>query len=269
MSAPALEARGVTVQIGQRTILRDIDLTVPPGGRLALVGPNGSGKSTLIRTLAGLLPAMAGRVSLDDADIHSMTSRRRAQLIAVVSQEEQPLADQRAGEYVALGLTPHLNPWRGPNREQRRVVRDALERVGMSDFADRPMGQMSGGERRRVILARGLAQGSPVLFLDEPTNHLDIAQQLALLHLIRGLRKTIVAAVHDLDLASAYFDEMVVLAEGSALTTGPSAEVLQTPAAQEAFRVRITQVRHPLSAERYLLVDSPVHPRTTKHRRNP
>lgn len=260
--APALHATGVAVEIGGRTILRDIDLTVPPAGSIALVGPNGSGKSSLIRTLAGLRPAAAGSVRLDGDDVHAMTARQRARLLAVVAQDEQPLADQHAGEYVALGLTPHLNPWRGPDRRQREVVLDALDRVGMSDFADRPMGQMSGGERRRVVLARGLAQGSPLLFLDEPTNHLDIAQQLALLDLVRDLPKTIVAAVHDLDLAAAYFDEVLVLADGGAVAAGPSAQVLVSGPVQQAFDVRITAVTHPRSHEPYLLFDSPEHPRT-------
>lgn len=265
--APALSARGVAVEIGGRRILSDIDLSVRSAGSIALVGPNGSGKSTLIRTLAGLRPAAAGVVCLDGLDVHGMAARHRARLIAVVAQDEQSLADQHAGEYVALGLTPHLNPWRGPDRRQRAAVLGALQRVGMIDFADRPMGQMSGGERRRVVLARGLAQGSPVLFLDEPTNHLDIAQQLALLDLVRGLPKTIVAAVHDLDLAAAYFDEVIVLADGAAVAAGPSEQVLLSCAAQAAFDVRITAVTHPRSTERYLLFDSPSHPRTHREQR--
>ncbi|MFT3875476.1 MAG: ABC transporter ATP-binding protein [Propioniciclava sp.] len=249
----------------QRPVLTGVNLDVPPGTFLALVGPNGSGKSTLLRALAGIRPAMAGAVFVGGRDLARMPARSRGRHLAMVAQDEKPNEDMSLGELVALGLTPHRNPWSGPRSQDRVLVAEALGRVGLGELIDRPVHQTSGGELRRAVLARGLIQQAPVLLLDEPTNHLDVEQQLALLNLVRGLDRTVIAAIHDLDLAAAFFDRVALLDEGSVVAEGTPSEVLGGIAARDAFHIRVAPVRHPHTQARYLLLDSPAYPRPTEH----
>lgn len=259
-----LEARDVSCGNEGRVVLRNVNLTVAPGESLALVGPNGSGKSTLIRALAGLRPAMAGQVLVDGQDLARMSARTRGRTVAVVAQDEQPNGDLRVAELVELGLTPHRNPWSRPSEEDRLTVLSALDRVGLRELADRPVSRTSGGELRRAILARGLVQGAPLLFLDEPTNHLDVHQQLSLLGLVRELHRTVVAAVHDLDLAAAYFDRVALIHDGGLADGGATYPVMTSPETEAVFHVDITPATNPLNGDTHLLMSSKDHPRPRK-----
>ena len=248
-----LRADGVTCTIGRRTVLRGVNLTVSRGETVGVVGPNGSGKSTLLRVLAGVLPPAAGRVYLDGEPLDRLPGRRRAQLVALVGQEEELPADLRVGELVALGRVPHQAPWSGGDAGERAAVLAALGSVDLADAVDRPVDQLSGGERRRVLLARGLAQQAPLLVLDEPTNHLDVRHQLALLELIRGLGRTVLLAMHDLNLAAGACDRVVLLHDGIARPAGRPSEVLSPDAVEEVFGVEAVPVAHPLTGETHLL----------------
>ncbi|MGE4425671.1 MAG: ABC transporter ATP-binding protein [Solirubrobacteraceae bacterium] len=250
-----LEARGVACAIGKRTIVRDVDLTVRTGEMLAVVGPNGTGKSTLLRALAGVRPVAAGTVLLNGTPIQDRSARRRAREVAMVGQEEAPPADLLVGELVALGRTPHRSPWAGGDAAERDAVLSALAAVDLADVVDRPVEHLSGGERRRVLLARGLAQEAPLLLLDEPTNHLDIRHQLALLAMVRRLERTVVLAMHDLDMAAAFCDRIAVLHDGYLHTVGPPADVLTPDTVRTVFGVRATPVVHPETGETHLLFD--------------
>ncbi len=251
---PHLQCRGLTCEIGGRTIVSGVDLDVPRGSMVALVGPNGSGKSTLIRSLVGLRPAAAGHVHVGGTDLAEISSRQRAKLLAHVGQEEGPTEDLLVGEMVALGRVPHRQPWSLDASSERPLVMEALEMVGMADFADRPCQHLSGGERRRVMLARGIAQGSELLVLDEPTNHLDVHHQIQLMETIRGLGRTVLAAVHDLPLAAAHFDRVAVLHEGGLLAVGEPAEVLDPQVLRTVFGVRATHLVDPATGRVHLVL---------------
>ncbi|MBP2471660.1 iron complex transport system ATP-binding protein [Crossiella equi] len=248
-----LAAHGLSCTIGGRTVLRGVDLEVARGEVLGLVGPNGSGKSTLLRTLSGLRAPTDGRVLLDGADLHRLPTRTRAQRIAVVGQEEELPADLLVGELVALGLTPHRSPWAGGGRRERDTVREALSTVDLADAVDRPVEQLSGGERRRVLLARGLAQDAPLLVLDEPTNHLDIRHQLHLLELVRTLGRTVLLAMHDLNLAATACDRVVVLHRGTARPAATPEDALDPGLVAEVFGVHAARVPHPVTGKPHLL----------------
>ncbi|SER77500.1 iron complex transport system ATP-binding protein [Propionibacterium cyclohexanicum] len=263
--AARLEARALSCGNQGRVVLSGVDLSVEPGESLALVGPNGSGKSTLIRALAGVSPAMAGRIMVNGQELSTMPSAERGRTIAVVSQDERPSGDLRIAELVELGLVPHRNPWSRPRREDRDTVLEALDRVGLRALADRPVSRTSGGELRRAILARGLVQGAPLLFLDEPTNHLDVHQQLSLLDLVRGLHRTVIAAVHDLDLAAAYFDRAALIDGGRLLELGEAQQVVTGEASAHCFHVDITPVENPRTGDTHLLMGSPQNPRPPQH----
>lgn len=258
MATTMLEATDLTCALGNQTILTEVNLAVEQGRMVALIGPNGAGKSTLLRTLAGLLPIPNGQVTVKGNALHAMTPLQRAKCLAMVGQKEEPPADLMVAEVVALGLLPHRPPWSGGGLRERRAVEEALDQVGMSDYALRGFHQLSGGEQRRVLLARGLAQRTELLFLDEPTNHLDVRHQHALLTMVRQLGQTIIAAIHDLDLAAMYFDQVIVLHNGRVAAMGEPHSVLQPSLLSDVFGITASTVTDPITgAERILFSYQP------------
>ena len=243
--------------LGKYPILNGVDLEVPEGEMMALVGPNGTGKSTLLRILAGLLPIPSGRVLVAGRDLVKLSPLERARTLAMVGQQEETPADLRVAEVVALGLLPHRPPWSGGGRKERNAVAEALEQVSMTAYANRGFHQLSGGEQRRVLLARGLAQRTELLLLDEPTNHLDIRHQHALLRMVRGLGRTVIAAIHDLDLAATYFDHIVVLNDGGVAADGKPSEVLTPELVGDVFGMAASMVTDPATGEPRLLLSYP------------
>ncbi|MFJ1461502.1 ABC transporter ATP-binding protein [Nocardia sp. N2S4-5] len=233
-----------------------MSFAVEAGEIIGVVGPNGSGKTTLLRTLAGLLRPQQGQVFVERLDLQGLSARRRARAIALVAQDEQPPDDLRAGEVVALGLTPYLPPWGPGGPRERAAVESALRAVDLEGFADRPVHRMSGGERQRVLLARALAQDTPLLLLDEPTNHLDVTHRLALLTLARALDRTVVLTLHDLDLADRFCDRVLVLDKGRAGALTPPETALTPDVLATVFGVRAARVRHPDTGESHLLLDT-------------
>ena len=252
-----LATQDLGCSLGKYPILNGVDLEVPEGEMMALVGPNGTGKSTLLRTLAGLLPIPSGRVLVAGRDLVKLSPLERARTLAMVGQQEETPADLRVAEVVALGLLPHRPPWSGGGCKERDAVAEALEQVSMTAYANRGFHQLSGGEQRRVLLARGLAQRTELLLLDEPTNHLDIRHQHALLRMVRGLGRTVIAAIHDLDLAATYFDHIVVLNDGGVAADGKPSEVLTPELVGDVFGMAASMVTDPATGEPRLLLSYP------------
>jgi iron complex transport system ATP-binding protein len=249
----ALAAHRLSCAIGRSTILTDIGFEIPTGAMVAFIGPNGSGKSTLLSTLSGLRPAQSGTVMLEGHDLTQLSGRQRARRLAVVKQNEEPPADLLVGEVVALGLVPHRLPWSGGGADETDAVARALDLMQMGSYARRPFHRLSGGEQKRVLLARGLAQDTDLLLLDEPTNHLDIKYQHALMRTVRSLDRTVVVALHDLDLALTYFDLVGVLHEGGLMAFGPPQEILTEELVGTAFGIPAVTVRHPVTGRRHML----------------
>lgn len=254
-----LEARGVVAARGGRAIVEDVDLSVPPGSRLALVGPNGAGKTTLLRVLAGLAVPAAGAVEVDGRDLHRLPARERARLVAIAGQEETPSSELTVGEAVALGRTPHRSPWDGGRADQRDVIAACLETVGLAGREEQACTRLSGGERHRVVLARALAQQTPLLALDEPTNHLDVSWRLRFMAVLDALDHTVIAAMHDLDLVLRHFDAVAVVAGGRVWAHGAPSDTLTPDLVREVFGVRGDVVTHPRTGRPHLLLDDDEH----------
>jgi len=246
----------VAAGIGKKTLLRGVSFTVKRGTMTAIVGINGVGKSTLLRAVGGITKPHAGQVLVDAANVHTIKPRHRATLMTLVGQEESPPGDLTVAEMVALGRLPYLKSWQLGSSKEKDIIARALATVGISDLADRPCDQLSGGQRRRALLARGFAQETDLVLLDEPTNHLDVHHQLHLLSVLKNSGRTIVATIHDLDLAMSYFDQVVVLHQGGMLCAGHPQDVLIPDNLRKVFDVQALIAQLPEAASPHLIIDS-------------
>jgi len=258
MSAGArVEVRGLTVRVGERELVHDVDFDAAGGAFTAIVGPNGAGKSTLLRALAGVEPSRSGRVLSDGGDLLALPRRARARVMALVEQDATTELPLTGRDVVRLGRSPHETVFGGGDPDADAVVAEALARAGAEAFAARDVTTLSGGERQRVLLARALAQRPRILLLDEPTNHLDLAAQLDIVTLVRSLTGegvTVLAAVHDLSLAASHADAVVVLAGGRVVAHGPTEPTLTPALIHEVFGVRAEWTRNPLTGGPLLAV---------------
>ncbi|MGE5463138.1 MAG: ABC transporter ATP-binding protein [Syntrophothermus sp.] len=243
-----LKIQNLSVSYGSRQILHSISLEVQSGEVLALIGPNGAGKSTLIRAASGVIP-YGGHIRPNGDDFASMSPVQRARYIATVPQAVSLPPAYTVWETVLLGRTPYLGFLGQPSKKDEEIAHQALERVSAFHFADRRVGELSGGEQQRVLLARALCQSTPILLLDEPTAHLDLQYQVGLLELVSELahkdRLAVLVALHDLNLAAHYADRIALMVAGQIKAVGAAKEVLQPGLIQEAYCLPVQVVRHP------------------------
>jgi iron complex transport system ATP-binding protein len=252
---PVIAVDEVSVRLGDVTALGGVDATVKRGQFLGLVGPNGAGKTTLLRTITAALAPDSGAVRVDGTDVHALPSRAASRKVAVVPQDTSLAFEFDVREVVAMGRTPYRSRFGRDDRTHREPVERAMERTDVTRFADRSIGEVSGGERQRILLARALAQETPVLLLDEPTASLDINHQVRTLELVRelvGEGKTVIAAIHDLNLAAHYCDRLLLLADGRPLARGPPRTVLTEDNLETAFDTRAVITRHPVTGSVYV-----------------
>ncbi|MFD6134337.1 putative F420-0 ABC transporter ATP-binding protein [Isoptericola sp. NPDC060257] len=253
-AADRLDAARVSWSASGRLILDGVDVTAPAGAVTGLLGPNGSGKSTLLRVLAGVqAPSEGGsgpgaRVAFAGADLLALPRRRRARTLALVEQEASTDLPVTVLDAVLLGRIPHRSLLAGDSADDRAAARRALDAVGAAHLADREVTTLSGGERQRVHMARALAQEPALILLDEPTNHLDIAAQLDALRILRELADrgvTVLAALHDLQLAAQHCDHVVLLSGGRVAAAGDVRDVLVPDVLDPVYGVRTEVLTHP------------------------
>jgi iron complex transport system ATP-binding protein len=245
-----IDVDGITVSLGGTGVLDDVSLSVGDGQFLALVGPNGAGKTTLLRACNGVLSPDDGTVSVDGSRLSTLSSRAISRRVATVPQRTRLGFDFDVADLVAMGRTPHRSRFGTVDAADREAVEAALDRTETARLADRTVHELSGGERQRVLLARALAQSTPVLLLDEPTANLDINHQVRTLSLARelaGAGKTVVAAIHDLDLAARFCDRAALLADGRVVEVGPPETVFTADRLEAAFGVRTAVATSPIT----------------------
>ncbi len=247
-----LNVHGVGWSVDALNIIDDIQLSVETGAFVGLLGPNGSGKSTLLRCIYRSLKPDAGTISLDGADLLAMPPRDAARRMAVVLQETAIQFDFTVQEMVLMGRSPHKSAFDPDTIDDWEIVADALAQVNMLGFNERSFGTLSGGEKQRVLIARALAQQSQFLVLDEPTNHLDIRYQLEILDIVRELRVTTLAALHDLNLAALYCDRLYVLSEGRVVASGAPDEVVTADLIYEVYGVRADVATDPRTGRTHI-----------------
>jgi iron complex transport system ATP-binding protein len=221
-------------------VLREVSVEIRAGRVTGFFGPNGSGKSTLLRCLNRSLRPQSGTVRLGGKDVAKFAPREIARLVAVVSQDTPVALPFTALEVVLLGRYPHGELWQADSPADVRLARECLAQMDAAALADRPFDTLSGGERQRVIVARALAQRTPVLLWDEPAAHLDIKHQIELYRLARGLAaegRTVVMVCHDLVIAPLFMDHAVLLHQGGIEMAGPAAESLSPERIHKVFGV--------------------------------
>ena len=246
---PLLVAEELEFSYHQAPVLEGLDLVLGRGEAVALIGPNGSGKTTLLNLLCRLLRPQSGVVKLAGQNLTRFSRRELAQRIAVVPQELKVPFSFTAWEMAMLGRTPYSRGPFGNGTRDEEVVEEVMELTGVLPLADRLFGELSGGERQKVILTMALAQEPEILLLDEPVVHLDISHQIEILELIKRLNRqrglTVLATMHDLNLAALYFDRLILLNEGQVVVQGAPSEVLQEERIRQVFGATVHIQEHP------------------------
>ncbi len=240
----------VTVGYPDRMVLEEVSLSIPTGEMFAIVGPNGVGKSTLIKASSGILPLLEGQIIVEGQDIRSLTPDQRAKLIGVVPQATHIPPFFTAQQVVLMGRTPYLGWLSREGQHDYDLVEEAMARTHTSELADRKMGELSGGEAQRVLIARALAQSPSILLLDEPTAHLDLRHQDETLKLIQALARerdlSVLIALHDLNLVARYADRVALLSNTTVKKQGVPWDVLTPTDLAEAYGVEIHVLDHPI-----------------------
>ncbi len=232
-----LKIKELKVNLSKKEIVKGIDLAVTSNKFIGLIGPNGSGKSTLLKAVYGVIKPTFGDVFISDKDIKKYNKKSLAKTLGVVSQFNNINFDFKVIDIVLMGRAPYKGLLEQDNKNDYDMALKALSQVGMIDFAQKNFSLLSGGEKQRVILARAITQNPKILILDEPTNHLDIKYQLEVMSIVKNLNICVLAALHDLTLASQFCDELYVLKDGVIVYNGIPNEVITEKTIKEVYDV--------------------------------
>lgn len=244
-----IQVEGVHCGYPDRKVLHDVHLSIGAGEFIGVLGPNGSGKTTLILALSGVLRAARGAIRLDGRPLDTIPHRERARRIAVVPQDVHVPYPFTCWDIVAMGRYPHQRRGGAETPEDRAFVRRAMERTDTLDLAERPITAVSGGERQRVLVAKALAQDTPVLLLDEAVSAMDVHRKLHVFALLKGLQekegKTVVAVLHDINTAAVFCQRLVFIKGGRIVADGPTEEVLKPEILEEVYETPAIVYRVP------------------------
>jgi iron complex transport system ATP-binding protein len=248
---------GIDCSYGSVKVLEGIQFAVESGVFLGILGPNGSGKTTLLKSISRVLEPKKGTIFIGDKDIYKQKSLEIAKQMAVVPQDTPVSFDFTALEVVLMGRNPHMPKFKMESREDFAIVKNSMELTGTWQFANRPITELSGGEKQRVIIARALTQEPRILLLDEPTTHLDICNQLEIMDLLKELCTTkkllIIAVFHDFNLAARYCDSIILLKEGKIVAVGESNNTLTSENVKKVFKVDTIVKKHPLTGSLHVI----------------
>lgn len=229
-----LELKDVVIDLDKKTIIDKINITIPKNKFVGLVGLNGTGKSTILKAIYGI-NKYKGTILLNNQDIKNFNTKALAQKMAVLIQENVNDFDFKVKDIVMLGRLPYKKLFDNDTANDFEIVNNALNYVGMQDFAERYFNSLSGGEKQRVMIARILAQQVNFLILDEPTNHLDIKNQFKFFETIKSLNYTVFAVLHDLNMATKFCDYVYVLHEGRIYAQGTPQKVFTQNLLKDIF----------------------------------
>ena len=233
-----------------KSILNNVSFSVKRGEMIGIIGPNGAGKSTLLKTIRGLLPKQKGNIVLFEKNIEELSEREFARNVAYLQQHVDVSFGYTGKELVMAGRYPYLEWWQGEGADDETIVRQCMEFTGVWDLADTSVEQVSGGQKQRILLAKVLAQKTPILFLDEPTTGLDIVYQEEIFRFCENLckaGKTVVMVAHELNLAAKFCNRLFLVAGGRILADGSPEEVLDSGHLSIAYNVSVKVIKNPNS----------------------
>lgn len=246
-----LEVQNISINYGAGEIISGVSFELPKNKIVAVLGANGAGKTTLLKSLNGALLITKGTILLDEKPLETFSRREIAQKIAVVAQENETKFPVTVQEFVLSGRFAHGGVFGWESEDDLQIAENALEMCDLKDFADKLMNELSGGERQRVVFARALATQAKILLLDEPTANLDLSHQAILFRLVRERCQTCnssaVIITHDLNLASEFADEILLLKGGKVAAKGAPREVFNTETLLKVFETEVLVDGHPLS----------------------
>ncbi len=256
-SQNAIKIKDLSFSFGEGPILKKVNLTIETGKFYAILGPNGSGKTTLLRTIAKSLDVKAGAIFVHEKDINHFKMKSLAKELAVVPQNTELQFDFSVLDLVLMGRAPYLSRFAMEGADDLRIAQQAMELTDTWRLRDRSIHTLSGGERQRVIIARAIAQQTGIILLDEPASHLDLYHQLELLKQIKGLnlthQVTVLAVLHDLNLAAAFCDYLILMNHGKVHSIGPPAEILKENIVKEVYGVEVDILKAPGNGKPYLV----------------
>ena len=243
-----------------KLVLKNVTMQVAPGEFVGLIGPNGCGKTTLLRVISGVLPAQEGQVLVHGTGVREISRRKLARTLACLLQDLALNLPFTVGELTLMGRSPHLPKVGRETEKDFEIAAQAMARADVAHLRDRPITEISGGERQRAFIAMCLAQEPKVLLLDEPTSHLDIGHQLAMLDLIRELNRqtgmTVVAVFHDLNLAAEYCQRLLVLNDGQLEALGEPGDVLTEDMIRRVYGVNVRTENNPVSGRPHVVISA-------------
>jgi len=253
MQSVTLRINNVACRYETVNVLEDINFSTGESDFIGVIGPNASGKSTLLKSISKILKPCIGTVFLNERDLYTLKSVEVAKKLAVVPQESVISFAFTALEVVLMGRIPHLNRFQAESTRDLAIARKAMELTNTWHLAERPINQLSGGEKQRVIIARALTQEPKILLLDEPTGHLDINYQIEILDLIKRLNKeermVVIAVFHDLNIASQYCDKLILLKKGKIFAIGRVKDVLTAENIERVYGIKVTIKQNDISGK--------------------
>ena len=263
-----IRADAVYAGYNGRVILENVSFSVGEGEIVGLIGPNGAGKSTLLKTLRGILPMLSGSAALMGDDINTLDAKEFARRAAYLQQRVEMTFDYTARDIVLAGRYPYLSWWSQEREHDLAIAEACMAYTGVSDLSDSPLHAMSGGQRQRVLLAKVLAQQTPVLFLDEPATGLDIIYQEEIFRFCRELSaagKTVLLVAHELSLAARFCSRLLLIGRGTLLADGAPKDVLTDALLSQAYGAPVRVVENPLTRHAEVYTEPPPIGEREKH----
>jgi iron complex transport system ATP-binding protein len=255
--SPAISIKDLSFVFPARPVLQAINLTLPAGKFYAVLGPNGSGKTTLLRNIARLVAVSPGVIWIGDADLTTLRPKSLARRLALAPQSSAIDFEFSVCDVVLMGRAPYLDRFGVEGENDLAIARRAMELTDTWQLRERKINELSGGERQRVIVARALAQETGIIALDEPVSHLDLRHQINLLKQIKKInlsqQVTVLAVLHDLNLAAAFSDRLILMRQGQVDCEGPSEEVLRSEIIKRVYGVEVDLIRAPGDGRLYVV----------------
>ncbi len=242
-----LETHNVRWQVGDKAIVDDVSFVINKGQFVGLIGPNGAGKSSLMRCLYRVNAPSSGKVLFEQQDVWQLSANQNAKNMSVILQEHSDHLGLTVRDVVSQGLTPHKKLFQWDDEQDLAHMKTVMAQVDITSLQNKPFQLLSGGEKQRVMLARALVQNTELLIMDEPTNHLDVHYQTDMMMKVKTLQKTILASFHDLNLAAAFCDYLLVLDKGKLVASGAPCDVLTQTLIDDVFRTKAIVDKHPIN----------------------